>query len=663
MKGVRRTALAFRSLCFIVALSILVSAAYGASVPAQAKTHATPANSHAREIRTNAALLSDKDTVVLSEFDNHSDVTVFTDALTQALALELGQSPFLDFLSDRQISEALLDMGLPATAHITQTLARKLCLHSGSKAIIGGSISGQAANKYRVELTAVSCSSGVLLDKESRDAAGLGNVLRALNTASYGLRANLGEPLPSIEQFNVPAYSATSSLEALRNYSIGLAVRRSKGDTPTVPYLKRAIALDPRFPLPYVELTAIYRNFRQPSVALQYAAKAYELRSRATEREKLNIIGTYYLATGDLPREIGNYELWQSRYPRDFQPYNNLGNDYAFTGELDKSRVEYEQALRLMPSLISYTNVIGIEINLDRLDAAGACLDEAFAKKLDGRYLRQNLYWLAFLRGNPAQMHQQLEWAAGKPGDEDALLSMQSDTEAFHGRLTKAADYSRRAAESALRAGSKETAALWTAISALRMAEVGQLSTARTESGSALALSSGRDVKLIAAFALAHTGDNVRAKMLAEELQRDYPTDFLLKVYWLATIDATLALNNGDLSQALKSLEIAAPYELGVGNFVDYLYPAYVRGQVYLKSHQGAQAAAEFQKVLDHPGVVLNFITGALAQLEIARAYAAAGTPDRAKAAYEAFFALWKDADAEIPALKDAHMEYLKLLN
>src|ERR1700722_660078 len=631
----------------------------GATVLAQ--TNSTSAKVVPAGQAIEGARLGEINTVLLADFDNNTGEGIFDDALRQALAIELEQSPLLNVLSDRKVSETLRTMGCPATDHITPAIGRELCLRAGSDGVVAGTISNLPGGHYRLELTAVTCSSGDTLVKEQREAAKKEDVLKALHQASSSLRASLGESLSSVQMFDVPAENATFSIEALKQYSTGIAVRREKGDTPTVPYLKRAIEIDPNFPLPYAELTAIYRNFRQPSLALEYASKAYQLRDRVSEREKLKITGIYYLATGDLDKEIQNYELWQTKYPRDFQPYNNLGNDYAFTGQLEKSLAEYQQALLLMPSLISYANVAGMDINLNRLDAADASLEEAFANKLDGRYLRQNLYWLAFLRGDVAQMQKQVAWAAGKPGDEDALLSMQSETEAYFGRLIKARDFTQQAVNSAVRAGSKETAALWQVNSALRMAEVGNISRARDEANAALPLSSGRDVKLIAAFALARAGDNPRAKTLAQELNVVYPTDFLLRLYWRPTINAAIELNRGNVAQALKELETAAPYELGVGTFVDYLYPAYVRGEVYLHAHQADAAAAEFRKLLDHPGIVTNFMTGALVHLQLGRAYAAAADTAKAKAAYQDFFMLWKDADSEIPTLKQAKAEYSKL--
>jgi tetratricopeptide (TPR) repeat protein len=318
--------------------------------------------------------------------------------------------------------------------------------------------------------------------------------------------------------------------------------------------------------------------------------------------------------------------------------------------------------LRLAPDDVhGYLNLGTTYLILNRLDEAKATFDQSLAHKLDSGSLRQDIYLLAFLRGDAAEMQQQLDWAAGKPGDEDAMLSAQSDTEAYYGRMVKARDFSRRAVDSAVRADSKETAALWQVNAALREAELGDAARARQGVTAALALSPGRDVKVVAALALARTGDAPRANAMAQELEKSYPTNTPLKVYALPTINAALALSKGDSSQALVDLEPAAPYELGDPSFINYLYPAYVRGQAYLVAHNGTAAAAEFQKLLDHRGIVLNFVTGSLAHLQLGRAYAMAGDTAKAKAAYQDFFTLWKDADPDIPVLKQAKAEYTRL--
>ncbi len=606
--------------------------------------------------------LTEKDTIVLADFANKTGDAVFDDALKQALAVELGQSPFLNIVSDRKVSETLRMMGRGANERITTDVGRELCLRTGSKALLGGTISSLGSH-YLLDLSAVACSTGDTLAREQGEATSKEDVLKVLSRASSSLRGRLGESLPSVQKFDVPIEATTSSLEALRNYSMGLRVEREKGDAPSIPFFKRAIELDPDFPMAYASLSNVYYNLSQPSLALEYATKAYQLRDRVTEREKLGISSAYFSATGELDKEVETYELWTANYPRAQTPHSNLGARYCDKGQYDKALAQYQEALRLAPdNVINYESLGLIYILLNRLDEAKATFDQALARKLDGGILRMNIYYLAFLRRDAAQMEQQVAWGAGKPGDEDGLLSEQSDTEAYYGRMSKARDYTRRAVDSAVRADSKETAALWQVNAALREAELGNLGAARQEVAAALALSSGRDVKVVAALTLARAADASRAKVLAEELEKTYPSNTLMKLYWLPTIKAAIDVGKDNSSQSLVDLEPAAPYELGTSStFVSYLYPAYVRGQAYLLAHNGTAAAAEFQKLLDHPGIVVNFVTGALAHLQVGRAYAMSGDSTKAKAAYQDFLTLWKDADPDIPILKEAKVEYAKL--
>jgi eukaryotic-like serine/threonine-protein kinase len=607
------------------------------------------------------ALLTEKDTVVLADFDNKTGDTVFDDALKQALAVELGQSPFLNVLSDRKISETLGMMGHPNNERITADVGRELCLRTGSKAVLSGTISSLGSH-YLIDLSAVACSTGDTLAKEQVEATSKEDVLKTLSRASSSLRTRLGESLPSVQKFDIPIEATTSSLEALKNYSMGINTQREKGDVPAIPLFKRAIELDPNFPMAYAALANSYGNLNQRSLALEYATKGYQLRDRVSEREKLRVTATYFNATGEIDKEAQNYELWTANYPRDSNPHANLGNDYSNMGQYDKALAEYQEALQLAPSVTNYANLGATYYNVNRLDDAKSTFDQALAYKLDGGGLRVQMYALAFLRGDVAQMQQQLVWGAGKPGDEDVLLSTQSDTEAFYGRMNKARDFSRRAMESAVRADSKETAALWQVNAALREAELGNTALAEQGVKAALALSPGRDVKVVAALTLARIGDVSRAKVLIADLEKDYPTNTMLKLYWLPTINAAIEISQGNPSQAVMDLEVVAPYELGgAGVFINYLYPAYVRGQAYLRARNGSAAAAEFQKVLDHRGIVLNFVTGSLVHLQLARAYAMAGDTAKSKPAYQDFFTLWKDADPDLSVLKEANTEYAKL--
>ena len=609
-----------------------------------------------------AASLTEKDTVVLADFTNTTGDSVFDDALKQALAVELGQSPFLNVLSDRKVSETLRMMGRPANERITMDVGRELCLRTGGKALLGGTISSLGSH-YLLDLTAVACSTGDTLAKEQGEATSKEDVLKTLSRTSFSLRTKLGESLPSVQKFDVPVEATTSSLEALKNFSMGVTVGNEKGDAPSIPFYKRAIELDPNFALAYSALSVRYRNLQQPSLALEYATKAYQLRDRVSEREKLRISTTYFGATGETEKEAQNWELWEASYPHDDRPHVGLGVYFSNIGQHEKSLAEFQEVLRLAPEVaLSYSNLALTYTNLNRLDEAKSIFDQALARKLDGGNLRVNIYELAFLRGDAALMAQQVAWAAGKPGDEDVILSTQSDTEAYYGRMNTARDFSRRAVDSALRADSKETAALWQINAALREAELGNVANARQGTAAALAMSSGRDVKLLTALVLARSNDVSRAKALIDELERNYGTNTMLRLYWLPTIKAVIALNSENSSQALVDLEAAAPYDLGtVGTFISNLYPCYVRGQAYLLVHKGTAAVAEFQKLLDHPGNVGNFVTGALAHLQIGRAYATAGDVAKAKAAYNDFFNLWKDADPEIPILKQAKAEYAKL--
>ena len=386
------------------------------------------------------------------------------------------------------------------------------------------------------------------------------------------------------------------------------------------------------------------------------------MRDRVTERERLRIASDYYASTGELDKEAQTYELWIASYPRDSTPHLDLGTNYSFMGQYDKAVARYKEALELEPgAAIGYQNLSGVYETLGRLDEAKASLDQAFARKLDGGFLRLSLYELAFLRRDNALMEQQVAWAAGKPGDEDPMLAAHSDTQAYYGRMAKARDFTRRAVGSGLRADSKETAAFWQIEAALREAEIGNISAAKQGILAALAISAGRDVKVVAALAFARIGDTTQATKAAGDLQRMYPANTLLKLYWLSTIQAAIELKNNP-SQALVDLEAAAPYEQGQsGANINNLYPAYIRGEAYLAAHNGAAAAVEYQKLIDHPGMVANYVTGALAHLQLGRAYAMQGDTAKAKSAYQDFFTIWKDADPDIPVLVAAKSEFAKL--
>jgi hypothetical protein len=605
--------------------------------------------------------LAATDTVVLAGFENSTGDPLFDDSLRQALALELEESPFITVLGDRQVEAALQAMGLPPGQTLTAEVGRKLCARTRSKAVLRGGISRQGSG-YRLDLAALDCASGVGLAHARSEAAGQAGVLRALGQAVSALRLALGEPAASVRKFRAPPEMTTAALEALKSYSQGLAIQRSQGDNPSIPAFRRAIRLDPNLAVAYASLSAAYRNLRQPSLALRFATQAYGLRGRAGGRESFRIATVYFLATGQLQEEMRVYRQWAAAYPRDFLPRNDLGNDYAAIGKNHDALVQYQAGLRLQPSNIGYTNVGGMYITLYRLDDAKATLEEAIARHFDGLYIRQNLYWLGFLRQDDSLMRQQLAWAAGRPGEEDALLTEESDTEAYYGRLRSARAISQRAVASAIHSGSKETAALWQVNAALRDAEAGNADFARREAASALALSSGRDVTAFVALTLARSGEPSQAQALLRKLESQYPGNALLKRFWLPTIQAAIDIGTGRNSRAIATLQAAAPSELGNGGtFIAYLYPAYVRGDAYLGEHDGKAAATEFRKLVDHPGIMVNFITGSLEYLQLGRAYVMAGQRAQARSAYGEFFARWKGADADVPVLQQARKEYAQL--
>jgi tetratricopeptide (TPR) repeat protein len=515
-----------------------------------------------------------------------------------------------------------------------------------------------------VGIDAVGCSTGDTLAKEQEEAATKQEVLKALGKAAASLRGKLGESLASIQKFDVPVEATTTSLEALKAYSMGVTTGRTKGDAAAIPFMKRALELDPNFAAAYSGLGLEYGNLGQASLSAENLKKAYALRDRVSEHEKYRIAGLYYSnVTGELEQAIQVYELWAKSYPQDVVPPANLGSIYATLGQHEKAIAETQEALRLEPTVVGYGNLAGEYIALNRPDDAKKAIEQAQGRKLEGDYLHQEIYFLAFLKGDGAEMERQVAWAAGRPGSEDLLLSFQSDTEAYYGRLVKARDFSRRAVDSAVRDESKESAALWQVNAALREAEFGNTAAAKQGVAAALALAPGRDVKLFAALTLARIGETAGAKTIVEEMEKNYASDTILKVYWLPTIKAAMELNANNSTQAVVFLEAAAPYELGDPPQLQLgtMYPAYIRGQAQLMAHNGAAAVTEFQKFLGHRGVTLNFPLGALAHLGLARAYVLQGDTAKARAAYQDFFALWKDSDPDIPILIAAKSEYAKL--
>jgi DNA-binding winged helix-turn-helix (wHTH) protein/tetratricopeptide (TPR) repeat protein len=613
--------------------------------------------------RKAAAVLTEKDNIVVAEFDNTTGEPLFDNALKQALIVQLEQSPFLNILSDQRVSEELRFMGMPGDVRLSADVARQVCQRTGSKAMMTGSISGLGGH-YIIRLNSIDCATGDSLAGEQADADSRERVLRALGAASRRMREKLGESLASLQKYDTPIEQATTpSLEALKAYSLGIRMGNSQGYAAAVPYFKSAIDLDPNFAMAYARLGTEYYNLNQPTLAAQYTSKAYQLRDRTSMREKLYITSHYHdLVSGDADQTIAAYQLLQQAYPREPASYMNLNSWYNATGKYDEALAQAQQALQLDPdNVVNYNNLALTYVDLDRLDDAQHVLDQAQARKLADPALLADVYEVAFLRGDSAVMAHCVAAGAGKPGIEDQMFALQSDTEAYFGRLNKARAMTQSAHDSATRAGSPETAALWRLTGALHEAELGDASRARTEANAALAASPGKNVEILAALVLARSGDLARATSLAEQLVKQYPADTLVNDYWVASVRAAIALQQKNPAAAVEALQTAAPYETGSPSPGISFYPVYLRGVAYLQQGEASQAAGEFQKMQKHRGIVLNLSTAALAKLQLARAQAMAAEGAAAGKSYEEFLALWKDADPDLPVLKQAKAEYAKL--
>ena len=607
--------------------------------------------------------LTDKDTIVLSDFTNTTGDSVFDDTLKQGLSVQLEQSPFLDLLSERKVNETLKLMGRPTGDRLTPEVTREICQRTGSKAMLTGSIAG-LGSQYVIGLKAVNCNSGDVLAEAQEQAAGKEAVLKALDAAAVSLRSKLGESLSSVQKYATPVEEATTpSLEALKVYSLGRKTHYAKGDTAALPFYKRAAELDPNFARAYVSMSGAYSDLNEISRAAENARKAYGLREKVSERERISIEANYYLtATGELEKAAQTYELWQQTYPRDELPYINLGFISASLGSWEKSLEECREALRLEPNnATNYLNLGNAYTSLNRLDEAEAVYKQAEERKLESETLLANRYQMAFVKGDAIQMAQLAAAAMGKPGTEDLLLASQADTEAWYGKLKNARELTRRAMDSAQHNDAKEAAAAYQVAAALREVE-GNRKQARADADAAVKLAPNRDVRAMAALALARAGDTAGAEKLAAELDRTFPLDTLVQRYWQPTIRAAVALERKDPNRAVELLNLTSTVELSQPtNLTVILCPVYLRGEAYLMLRDGDRAAAEFQKFIDHYGLVLNFPIGALARLGLGRAYAMQGKTVKARAAYQDFLTFWKDADPNTPVLKEAKAEYAKL--
>jgi len=610
--------------------------------------------------------LSDKDVVVVADFENQTGDDVFDDALKQALSVSLRQSPYLNVLSDDKIAATLRLMTRPADTRLTPEVARELCQRANSKAYIAGTISN-IGSQYVVGLKAVNCANGDVLAQEQVSAAGKEKVLDVLGGAASKIRELLGESLASVQKFDLPLEQETTpSLEALKAYGLGMKAEREKGGDAALLFFRRAIELDPNFAGAIESVGIMYINLGDTDRANEYFSRAYSLRDRASEREKLNISAQYYQnVTGELDKTIEAYREWEQNYPRDDIALANVANLYSEEGQWAQAVEKTEQSIRLNPDdVIAYENLAEFYLALGRLEDARKAYDDAIGRKLDDDLLHLVRHNLAFLQSDGKEMSAQAAWFADHPAVQNEMSALQAETEAYAGHLSKARELTRRAMDSALRADNKPAAAVWGLYGVYDEALFGEAAAGEKASTAQALAPKTLDAEALAALVLAYAGDTNRSTALAGDLAKRFPVHTIVQSYWLPTIRAQIALHDKHPQEALDALQPTLPLELGSILSVQgpvCLYPIFVRGTAYLELGQGNPAAAEFQKFIDHRGISVNCANGALAHLQLGRAYALANDKAKARAAYQEFLALWKDADPDIPILKEAKVEYAKL--
>ena len=598
-------------------------------------------------------------TVVLADFTGDPK---FAETLGAALAIQLEQSPFVRLLADQKVRETLKLMDRPATQPLTEDVAREICLRTGANAVLQGAVDA-VGQHYLLTVKAVDCQTDETLAAASSEAVSKEKLPEAVNTVSSQLREKLGESRESRDRFNQPLEQATtSSLDALQAYTEGRKRQLQGGDPEAIPYYTRALELDPQFALAYAVLADAYDEMGESMLAARNYKKAYELRGRASQRERFHIEGTYLAnSTGEIGKAVHVYEEWTRTYPNDWSPHQSLSYLYAVLGEYDQSAEEAQTAIRLAPNnAFPYTTVMFASNARNLPRQAIEAYQNAKLHKLENPYLEYYRYFSAFLRNDAATMRREVDDAKGKFGTEDLLLSAEADNEGYHGHFRGERQLTAQAVQAAIAAGQPETAAEWKANAALREAEVGNAAAAASMSKEALKLSLGKLPETITAMALARAGEVAAAQKLVDRLDRQFPLDTMMQGYCLPSIRAAIEISKKHPTRAIELLEAASQYEMGATDLGN-LYPAYVRGLAYLQAEDGPRAVAEFRKSVDHPGVMLNSINGALVYLHQGRAQKMSGDMEGARASYGKFLELWKDADTEIPLLRQAMSEYLQL--
>ena len=560
--------------------------------------------------------ITDRDTILLGDIENKTGDAVFDGTLKQALLMHLAQSPFLEVVSDRKVRSALQMMQRPPDTPIIGDVAIEVCHRTGAAAAITGTIFA-LGDEYLLGITAVNSLTGDVLVSEQARAHGKNDVLKALDSAALGLRAKLGESLSSLDKFAaVFDEVATASLEALKAYTIGRRQWWERGDAAALPHQMRAVELDPNFASAYSALAIACANLGQHTRAHGYMVKAYELRDRVTDRERYRLVASYHhIVTGNLHRSLDALDIWMSNYPRDAVAPANAASHLMHLGQWERAHDLTSTALGKEFSNITSSNFAIILMALGRFAEARQTLDAEFARGTDAYYMRLDAYQEAFMRGDDEAMRRHFDAVAGRQGEEDFLLAMQADTEAYLGRVDRAREYAKRAVDSAIRADVPEQAATWLAQAALREVEMGFAERALDLADSAIERSPGLHVRCVAAYAMARAGDRTTVPQIVAELDRERPEDTLVQRLWLPSIRAALLLGAGDWQGAVRELETAEPMELGLtAPFeVGFMLPAYLRGLAYAAGKKNEPAAREFAKIEARPGLLKNFVIYPLA--------------------------------------------------
>ena len=619
-----------------------------------------------------APTLTDKDTIVLADFDNKTGDPVFDDTLRQGLSVELQQSPFLSLISDRQVQQQLALMGQPKEARLTTDVARQICERTASTMVLEGSIA-RLGSQYVLGLRARNCNTGDVLHQEQIQAARIEDVLNSLSEIARKLRTRLGESRATVEKHSTPLADATTpSLEALKAYSTALKVTLTDSYAASIPFYRRAIEIDPQFAMAHANLGLIYSATGESVLSAQSATKAWELRHRVSDRERFFIDFSYDRhVTGNLEKAYLTLESWLRTYPRGAPP-----DAQGLLGGLSTHGTgRYERAIEMSLAkiaadpdfMLAYDNLAFSYFFLDRFPEAESALQQASKRKIEEQNVLVMRYTIAVLKGDQGQMDRVVALAKGKHGTEHRVAHAEALALARSGRLQAARQSSSRAIELALQEGRREEAASYRAARGVWAAAYGNTAEGRESALAALEQSTGRDVQYAAGLALGLAGDFSRSEALAADLEARFPEDTFVKFTYAPVLRSVAALGRGKPADSVARLQVAFPYELAINglNFIHFylggLHSAYVRGEALMAAHRYAEGAAEFQKILDHRGIVGADPIGALAHLQLGRTLASLGDTANAKAAYQDFLTLWKDADSDVPILKQGMAEYARL--